>query len=338
MEEQNIKLVQKPVIQHKLVEVGKSVTKRINDLNLDKLVATDDTIQSLKQLRAELNKEFTEFENQRKTLKEAVANPYMEFENVYKTEITEKFKDAVNILKTKIGDFEEKVKKEKKANIEQYFKELCQVSKIDFLKFSDTGIDVNLSTSEKKYKEECNSFVERIADDIILIDSVDFPAETMTEYKSNGFNASKAITVINERKEAERLEAERIKQAEIRRRESMLRDITMVYHDMTHTFNWVKNDSVFIERKELENLSKEDFQKRYVELEATIKSATRPEPVKEEEPPNKQEPVVLQSPKVVDPEVKEKTVTAAFECVGTMKQLLALGQYMKTNGITYKNI
>lgn len=118
----------------------------------------------------------------------------------------------------------------------------------------------------------------------------------------------------------------------------MLRDITMVYHDMTHTFNWVKDDSVFIERKELENLSKEDFQKRYVELEATIKSATRPEPVKEEEPPKKQEQVVLQSPKVVEPEVKEKTVTAAFECVGTMKQLLALGQYMKDNGITYKNI
>src|SRR5690606_32514635 len=142
-----------PVIQHKLVEVGANVTKRIEELNLSNLIATDETIKSLKDLRAELNKEFTDFEGQRKALKQAVADPYVEFESVYNVEISAKYKQAVELLKDKISVFENNVKAEKKASIELYFKELCDASKIDFLKFSDTGLEINLSTSEKQYKE-----------------------------------------------------------------------------------------------------------------------------------------------------------------------------------------
>jgi len=224
-----------------------SSRNRIEELDIENLVATDDTIKSLKNLRAELNKEFTEFESKRKALKEAVAKPYMEFESVYKDEISEKYKNAVNILKDKIAAFENKVKQEKKESVELYFNELCADAKIDFLKFSDTGIDVNLSTSEKKYKEECQSFVGRVQDDTLLIESVDYPAETLAEYKKIGFNASKAIKTVYDRKEAEKLEKERIKANETARRVKMLFGITFVYSDLTKTYNWVKDDSVNIE-------------------------------------------------------------------------------------------
>jgi hypothetical protein len=331
-----IKLVQKPVIQHKLIEVGTGVTKRIEELDIENLVATDDTIKSLKNLRAELNKEFTEFESKRKALKEAVAKPYMEFESVYKDEISEKYKNAVNILKDKIAAFENKVKQEKKESVELYFNELCADAKIDFLKFSDTGIDVNLSTSEKKYKEECQSFVGRVQDDVLLIETVDYPAETLTEYKSSGLNASKAIKTVYDRKEAERLEKERIKADETARRVKMLQGLAFISHEMTRTYNWISDDSVNIEMKDVETLSKEDFNKRYVELEREVKERTKKEePAPEEKP---KQPEVLQAPKVEEPVQKEKTYKASFECEGTMAQLKALGQYMKDNNIKYKNL
>lgn len=340
-----IKLVQKPIIQHKLVEIGASVTQRIEELNLEKLVATDDTIKSLKNLRAELNKEFTEFENQRKALKEAVARPYMEFEVVYKDEISEKFKNAVSLLKDKIAIFENKVKEEKRGNIERYFNELCADAKIDFLKFNDAGIDINLSTSEKKYKEECQAFVSRVQDDVLLIESVDYPAETMTEYKGNGLNASKAIKSVYDRKEAERLEAERIKADETARRAKMLHSLAFVYSDLTKTYNWVSDDSLNIELKDVENLPKEDFNKRYVEFEMAVKERTKkeepkPEEKKEESKPEPKQPEVLQAPKVEAsaPEQKEKEYSATFEVIGTMAQLKALSQYLKDNGIKYKNL
>ena len=81
---EQIKLVQMPVIQHKLVEVGKEVKRRIEELNLPNLIATEDTIQSLKTLRADLNKEAKEFEDSRKMIKTKINEPYDEFEQVYK--------------------------------------------------------------------------------------------------------------------------------------------------------------------------------------------------------------------------------------------------------------
>ena len=109
-----IKLTQLPVISHDLIAVGANVTARIKSLNLDKLVATEDTVKVLKTTRAEINKELKDFEDQRKVVKEAVNKPYNDFEAIYKAEISEKYNQAVDILKTKIEKVESKVKAEKK--------------------------------------------------------------------------------------------------------------------------------------------------------------------------------------------------------------------------------
>lgn len=334
--ENQIQLVQKPVIQHSLIEVGKSVTARIQELNLENLVATDDTIKSLKELRAELNKEFTEFESQRKALKNAVAAPYQEFEAVYVAEISEKYKQAGELLKDKIGAFEANVKAEKETVIKEYFDELTASANIDFLTFKQTGIKIDLSTSEKKYKEECQAFVSRVQDDIILINAVDYPAETMAEYKSNGLNASKAITTVRDRKEAERLEQERVKQNTVNKRTALLRSLAMIYNSITRSYCWVNDENIYIDLKDVENLPDAEFTKKYAEIESAIKSK-QPAPV-HMEIPKKQVQEVLKAPVEVQPEVKEKLVSASFECTGTRSQLIALGQYMKENGITYKNI
>ncbi len=94
--------MQVPKIVHRLQAVGARVTERLKELGVDTLVATEDTVKSLKDLRAELNKELTEFESQRKWVKEGVLNPYNEFETIYKAEISEKYKGAIDTLKTKI--------------------------------------------------------------------------------------------------------------------------------------------------------------------------------------------------------------------------------------------
>lgn len=340
-----IKLVTAPVISHKLAEVGQSVTKRIQDLNLANLIATDDTIQSLKTLRADLNKEFTEFENQRKALKSAVAAPYQEFESIYKTEIEEKFKQAGDTLKDKIGEFENKVKTEKKANIVAYFNELCVSAKIDFLKFEHTGLEINLSTSEKQYKEKCTEFVNRVQDDIMLINGMDFAPETLVEYKSNGFNASKAISTVRDREEAKKLEAERLKRVETNKRIAKLQAMSMVYHDITKTYNYVSDESIYIEYKDVENLSASDWLKEITDIEilintlkAALQAASQPVSPEQVTVQQKPAPAPLEAPKEVQPEVQEKLLKASFEVTGTMAQLKALGQYMRDNNINYKNI
>lgn len=358
-----IKLVQVPIIQHKLIEVGANVTKRIEELNLSNLVATDDTIKSLKELRAELNKEFTDFENDRKALKLAVANPYMEFEKVYEIEISGKYKQAVETLKDKIAVFENKVKADKKANIESYFAELCADAKIDFLKFEHAGLEINLSTSEKQYKEKCAEFVNRVADDVILIQGIEYPVDTMVEYKKT-LNASKAITTVRERKEAERLEKERVKAIETSRRLAMIRGLNMVFRDMTKSYNWIDDDSIFILYSDIENLSVDDFRKEFVKIENTIK-AINAEKEKAEEARQEQlrsqtqseiapelsfeqqKQVVKQvakplaAPVEVIPEKKPEPVkkaSVAFEIIDTMPRIMELRYFLISNNYIYKNV
>lgn len=338
-----IQLVQVPVIQHQLIEVGKSVTLRIQELNLENQVATEDTIKSLKELRAELNKEFTEFENQRKALKTAVAAPYQEFESVYNAEISEKYKQAGELLKDKIAAFENNVKLEKKANIEAYFSELISSANIDltFLQFSQTGIDVNLSTSEKKYKEECAEFVNRVQDDILLIQSVDFPAETLAEYKKTGLNASKAITSVRERKEAEKQERERIKAIETAKRTTALRAKGFTYSDLTKSYHWTGDDSVSIEFSKVENIERDEFMKFIAEVDVRILEAQQAEVKPAVTPVAAPVAKPIAAPVEVKQEpVKpaEKIFIAQFEISGTLAQLKSVGDFLKSNNITYKNL
>ncbi len=343
--ETGITLIQGPVIQHHLAQAGRSVTDRLSGLNIANLVATGETIQSLKNMRAELNKELTGYEAQRKAIKQAISVPYSEFEEVYKKEVSEKYKQAIDTLKDKIAEFEDRLKTQKKADVTRYFNELCQAGNIDFLKFENTGIEINLSTSGKQYKEKCNDFVSRVTDDLILVNTMAYPAEITAEYKKNGLNASAAIKTINDRKEAERLETERIKLAETQRRESLLRNLSMIYHDLTKTFNWVGDENLFISRKDIEGLPAEDFRKRFVELESRIKARqSQSQPAETRQPETVQAPEVKQPAGALKAPVEEKqpeavpTFTASFQVIGTMAQLKALGQYMKDNGITYKNI
>jgi len=342
-----MELITAPVIKHDMVAIGKTVDARLKKLNVSGLVVTEDTIQSLKALRAELNKEFTGYEAQRKALKQAVANPYMEFEAIFKAEIGEKFKKATDELKDKIGDFEIKLKVEKKDNVLRYFTELCAAEEIGFLKFSDLNLNITLSVSEKKYKEQCNAFVERVKDDLMLIQTSEYEAEVMTEYKKT-LSASKALTEVKERKDAEKMEKARIKLNMIQKRTALLSSIGVFFHAMTKTYNWIEDDAFYITEAHVESLSDEDFRDNFVEMEAAIKEQMgkkAPTPV-EEPTPTQPEPIKkpilkapLKAPTVKAPIAKKAEIFKAnFVCEGTMTQLKALGQYMKDNSITYKNI
>jgi hypothetical protein len=342
-----IKLVQSPVITHKLQEAGKSVSKRIEDLELDKQVATVDTVKSLKDLRAELNKELADFETQRKFIKEGVNNPYNEFEALYKVEISEKYKSAIDLLKDKIASVEDKIKSEKKESVETYFKELCVSEKIDFITFEKLGIEINLSTTEKKYKEQVHNYITKVVDDINLIKSTDFEAEILTEYKLS-LNVSSAITTVKTRKENEKKEEERLKAEQKVNRINSLEKLGMKYVEITDSYEF--NDTIYVSVSDINSLSKDEFTSKYHDCEAKIKDAKSKE-LQVSEP--KTIPVVesplnghssskiaapVLAPKVETVKEVEPLKTASFQVNATMTQLRALGTYMKENNITYKNI
>lgn len=331
-QEKEIQLVQVPKIVHRLQAVGARVTERLKELGVDTLVATEDTVKSLKDLRAELNKELTEYEAQRKWVKEGVLNPYNEFEAIYKAEIAEKYKTAIDTLKTKIETVEAKVKAEKRNRIRLYFDELCTAEGIDFIPFDKAVPEVNLSTSEKKYKEQCAEYVTKVQDDLNLIRTEEHQAEILAEYKKT-LNSALAITTVRQRKEAEKAEAERLKIAENLRRQKHLIDAGMVFDEFSGA--WLYKDEVFTTKTFVNTATKEEFAMRLAECQ---------EKIREDKANNPQQGEMTFAAPVAAPSVApavqktEELVKAQFEVTGTLTQLRQLGQYMRDNHITYINI
>lgn len=328
-----IQLVQVPKIAHRLQELGAKVTERLTELNLEALVATEDTVKVLKELRAELNKELDNYESQRKWVKEGVMNPYNEFEAIYKTEISEKYKAAIDTLKTKIEIVETKVKAEKRNRVKIYFDELCVSEGVDFAPFEKMNLDINLSTSEKKYKEQCNDFIIRVKDDMKLISTEEHQAEIMAVYRKS-LNAAQAITQVRERKAEEAREAEKLKVARNLRRIKQVIDAGMAYDEFSKTY--VYNDEIFLSEAFIKDSEQDQFEAYFGVCLAKIKED------KAENPPQGEMQFGAPSPAapVAAPSVKktEELFSASFEVTGTMAQLRALGQYMKDNNLTYKNI
>lgn len=201
-----IEIKQLPIIAEQLQTIKADVTKRVDEaLNL---VCTEETVKVVKQARADLNKEFKDWENRRGEVKKAIMSPYEQFEAVYKDCITNVFAKADIELKNKIAEVENGIKEQKATDVEDYFHEYALSKNIDFLTFDTAGINVTLSESIKKLKERAKTFIDRVSDDLNLIGTQEHSTEILVEYKRS-LNASAAITAVVERYKAIEVEKER---------------------------------------------------------------------------------------------------------------------------------
>lgn len=107
----------------------------------------------------------------------------------------------------------------KRNAVEKYFNEYCQFLKVDFVKFEQVGLNITLGISDKKLQEQTKDFLDKVNDDLTLIDSQEHKEEILIEYKKN-LNASQSITmIVNRYKELEEMkkkqeELKQVKEAE----------------------------------------------------------------------------------------------------------------------------
>jgi hypothetical protein len=203
----SIVIKQNAIISENISEIGKEIKAFIESLDLDKQVATDDTIKYLKQTRADLNKRRDNVIAECNKVIIILKQPITELENKIKNDIKTVCLDADNILRDSIYKFEDFKKEERKTHLKAYFDELCECENIDFVKFEHVIYDVNLSTTDKKYREQIDSYIFRVKDDLALINVQDHCIEILAEYKIYR-NVSRAIRTIHDRKLREKKEKE----------------------------------------------------------------------------------------------------------------------------------
>lgn len=200
---------QLPIIQEQLKQLSDEIDKKVE--NAKSLVCTEETVKEVKQVRAELNKEFKDLENQRKLVKEQVLAPYMQFEEVYRQYVSDKYKGADIELKNKVDTIENELKVKKEQDVKDYFEEYKTANNIDFITYGQARINVTLTASMKSLKEQAKAFIDKIVDDLNLIETQEHKAEILVEYKQT-LNVSQAITTVTNRFKA--IEEEKRKQEE----------------------------------------------------------------------------------------------------------------------------
>ena len=207
-EEMQIAVVEQlPKITEKITEVGAELDKRLEDLNLNSLVCSEETRKSIKELRTKLGAELKDFERQRKDIKEKINAPYDLFNKTYETEIKSKYQQADLILKTKIDEVENGLKEKAKKLAIDYFNEYKTsktVIKDNYLSFEELNLQIGLDDLTdkgalvKKCKDAIIEKVDNVERDIETINTMEHNSEILVEYLKNK-NLSLAIKEVNDR-------------------------------------------------------------------------------------------------------------------------------------------
>lgn len=209
-----IQVKQLPIIEERLRAVKEMVDKTVADAMA--LVCTEETVQSVKATRADLNRQFQELEVQRKSVKAAVLEPYERFEVVYRECVSDAFKRADADLKQKINDVEGGMKRQCEAALREYYTELCMAHHIDFVPFERTGVVISMADAKaktqppKKLREQLTQFIAGISQGVDLIAGMDDAEEILAEFKIS-LDAAAAVMTVQERHR--RIEAEKAAKA-----------------------------------------------------------------------------------------------------------------------------
>lgn len=194
---------QLPIIEQQLMAVKEEIRARVEDaLSLE---CTADTVKEIKKVRAELNKEHTEFESRRKGVKKAIMAPYEEFEALYKECISDQYNDADTQIKHRVAEVEAVVLKTKYDEVKAYFDEYAQSIELSWVSLEIAVPKITLSASVKSLKASAKAFLDRTNNDIKLINSMPYATEIMVEYK-DCYDITQATQTVLDRHEKMEIE------------------------------------------------------------------------------------------------------------------------------------
>ena len=195
---------QLPKITETLEMLSGEIEKRIE--NALSLPASEETKQSIKSARADLNKIKSTLEERRKFVKEQILKPYSEFENVYNELVKDKLENADKVLKERISDIEIAQRQEKINALIDFANEYIEFYGLtSIVKAKNVIPNVTLSKSEKALKSEIKGKLEGIANEINIIKQDENKEDLLVEYLKD-FNYSRAkLEIMNRKAEKEKV-------------------------------------------------------------------------------------------------------------------------------------
>lgn len=204
-----IEIKQLPIIEERLQTLKTEIEQKTHSALF--MECTEDTVKSVKKMRAELTKEFNEYETRRKYIKSQIEAPYKAFNAIYEDCVTKSFKKADKALKSKIDKVENGLKEQKKEKIRFYSEELKKAYALDWLDVERVIPNITLSASEASLTSVVAEKMEKISMEcqcISGLENSDESAELLAEYKKSLSLAQAKLIVSQHKKEIEKAKAD----------------------------------------------------------------------------------------------------------------------------------
>lgn len=190
----------------------KEVKRYVENLNnyYKNITFTEETMKDAKDEKSKVNKFKSQVADYKKNIIAEYNKPIKAFEDTAKE--TEKLlAETYNTINQQVANYENKQKEIKEQEIKEYFEECKIANNIDFITYEQAKINVTLSASMKNLKEQAKQFIDKIVDDLKLIETQEHKTEILVEYKQT-LNVSQAITSVTNRFKAIEEEKKKIEQ------------------------------------------------------------------------------------------------------------------------------
>ena len=210
-----LQCIQAPVISEDLNRMQHRLEAVLSEV--EQLPRNDESLKRVKALRADIGKDFELMEQQRKAVKKQVLEPYTQAEEKYRSCIADPYKAADAQLKQWVEGYQDGVKKVCEDRLREYFDELCQSQGVDFLRFSQADVTVDMAMARqkepRKAMEKLESFVLGVRADLDTILTLEDAAEVLAEYRET-LHLQEAILKVKNRKQLTAFMARQVQEAQ----------------------------------------------------------------------------------------------------------------------------
>ena len=178
----------------------KNIPETLEKIKKMSFVEQEDEKNDIKKYQQYLSKIQKELEDKRKEIKEEINKPYKEFEEYYKNGVYLKLDNSIKQIKEVVNEIGTLQKDEKECELREFAEQHIIANNIqDIVTFEDIGLNITLSASIKSLKEQILYKIEKIVNDIKLIEQEEYKEELLIEYKKNNFDYVDSKIIVNER-------------------------------------------------------------------------------------------------------------------------------------------
>lgn len=207
MNELSIRVTQLPKISNNVQEIKDWADGILAEAQ--SMVYTEESIQGAKLYRATIRRYKEEINKGLRDAKDKILTPFYILRALCDESVLNALDQADATLKNGIDGYDNEIKQRCEDSLREYFDELCAAHGIDWLKYEQVGIKVDMASAKqktpKKLREQLVIFVVNVAKDIETIDGIENAEEILAEYKLT-LNFPDAFRIVQERHQ--RIDAE----------------------------------------------------------------------------------------------------------------------------------